>query len=341
MPRSDGRAWLQQLLGPWWDSVSRAAGSAPRLALLLIVFIGLYLLLRAVLVRAEKVVQATLQGRRRMPGEQRKRIQTLLRVVRRVLFLIFWGLATVILLGEAGVNIGPILAAAGIFGLALSFGAQSLIKDLISGLFILAEDQVRIGDVAVVNGTGGVVEGINLRTIILRDVKGAVHVFPNGAITTLANLTKDWSAFVFNLKVPLSDDVDRVIEVIRGVADGLVGDEHFRDRVLAPAEIYGLDQFGDSSMVIQGRIRTPPGEQWAVGREFNRRIKQAFDAEGITIPAPAHTVTVIGPARPLAPPTAGPQPKQRSITRRRRSSGRKEWAAAARFIRRKSSRPKP
>ena len=308
MQATESTLRLEPVLEQAWDFLRRLAGGVPRLVLLLLVFIGLYLLLRLLVARTEKAFQAALERRDGLPGEQRKRIRTLLRIAQKALLVAFWAMAAVILLGQVGVDIGPLLAAAGILGLALSFGAQSLVKDVISGIFILAEDQVRIGDVAVVNGTGGVVEGLNLRTIVLRDLGGAVHVFPNGAVTTLANLTKDWSAFVFNLRVPLQEDVDRVIAVIRRVADGLAEEEGFRERILAPAEIFGLDQIGDSALVIQGRIRTRPGEHWPVGRELNRRIKQAFDAEGIAFPAPARAVTLMEPGR-KAPPGGGPQPK--------------------------------
>lgn len=303
MKATESALRLEPVLGKAWELLLRLAGGVPRLVLLLLVFIGLYLLLRLLVVRTEKAVQAALDRRDGLPGEQNKRIRTLLRLAQRVLLTAFWALAAVILLGQVGVDIGPLLAAAGILGLAVSFGAQSLVKDVISGIFILAEDQVRIGDVAVVNGTGGVVEGLNLRTIVLRDVAGAVHVFPNGAVTTLANLTKDWSAAVFTVRVPLREEVDRVIGIVRRVAEGLAGDEEFSGRILAPAEIWGLDQIDDSALVIQGRIRTRPGEHWAVRRELNRRIKQAFDAEGIAFAVPSRAVTLVQPAPP--PPAAG------------------------------------
>ncbi len=284
-------AALQAFFRPIWESIRGTAVYLPRLAVLVIVFGGLYLALRLALGRVERMIDKTLRDRQSMPREQEKRIRTIARIARGILVAIFWVVAAIVLLGEVGVEIGPILAAAGVAGLAVSFGAQSLVKDVISGFFILAEDQVRIGDVAVVNGTGGLVEQINLRTIVLRDLAGAVHVFPNGSITTLANLTKDWSGYVFNIGVSFREDVDRVIEVIRRVADELAGDERFRDRILEPVEIFGLDKIGESALIVQGRIKTLPIEQWSVGREFNRRIKQAFDAEGIAFPFPSRTIT--------------------------------------------------
>jgi small-conductance mechanosensitive channel len=187
-----------------------------------------------------------------------------------------------------GINIGPILASAGILGLAVGFGAQELVRDFISGFFMLLENQVRTGDVATINGTGGVVEQIAMRTITLRDFSGRVHIFQNGKISTLSNSTKEWSAAVFDIGVAYKENVVQVIDIIKQTGEQFQADEEFGPKIINPLEIFGLDQFAASAIVIKARIKTKPGSQWAVMREFNKRIKEAFDQNGIEIPFP-HT----------------------------------------------------
>ncbi len=222
--------------------------------------------------------------------ETAKRTDTIIRLLRQASYIILWLMVALVLLREVGVEIAPILAGAGIVGLAVGFGAQNLVRDVISGFFFILEDQIRVGDVAVVNGTGGLVEEINFRTIILRDISGVVHIFPNGTVTTLSNMTKDWSAYLFDLGVAYKEDTDRVVRVIEQVGSEMVQDPKFGPLMLEAPEIFGVNQFADSAVVIRGRIKTRPIQQWAVGREFNRRIKYAFDAAGIEIPFPHRTV---------------------------------------------------
>ncbi len=231
------------------------------------------------------------------PSESGKRIDTLMRLVRQGLRLTILVVAAAIVIGELGVQIGPILAGAGILGLAIGFGAQALVRDIIAGFFFIMENQVRVGDVAIVNGTGGLVEQINFRTMVLRDQAGTVHVFPNGTITTLSNMTKEWSAYVFEIGIAYKENTDRVIEVINEVAAALREDPVFGPPILEPVEGFGVDKFGDSSVVIKGRIKTKPIRQWATGREFMRRIKLAFDEKGIEIPFP-HRTHYFGEASP-------------------------------------------
>jgi moderate conductance mechanosensitive channel len=169
---------------------------------------------------------------------------------------------------------------------AVGFGAQHLVRDVIAGFFMILENQVRVGDVAVINGTGGLVERVNFRTIVLRDLSGVVHTFPNGTINTLANVTREWSAFVFEFGVAYKEDTDRVVEVLTRVGAELRQDPHFGALMLDDVEIFGVDRFADSAVVIKGRIRTLPIKQWDVGREFQRRVKKAFDQTGIEIPFP-------------------------------------------------------
>lgn len=224
------------------------------------------------------------------PAETAKRAQTLRRLLRQTVNVAVWVTVALVVLRELGVEIAPVLASAGILGLAVGFGAQNLVRDVISGFFLILENQVRVGDVAVINGTGGLVEQINLRTIVLRDLTGTVHVFPNGTVNTLANLTQQWSAYVFEIGVAYKEDTDRVVEVLHRVATELKADPHFGELMVEEVEVFGVDQFADSAVIIKGRIKTKPISQWEVGREFNRRVKKAFDAEGIEIPFPHRSI---------------------------------------------------
>jgi len=196
------------------------------------------------------------------------------------------------ILRELDVDITPVLTGAGILGLAVGFGAQTLVRDVISGFFLIVEDQVRVGDVASVNGTGGLVEQINLRTIVLRDMQGTVHVFPNGEIKTLANLTKDFSYYVIDLGVDYGEDTDRVVDVVRTTSEELKQDSAFGPFMLEPLEVIGVDDFGTSQVTLRVRVKTVPLKQWEIGRELRRRIKKAFDMRGIKIPYPQLEVTV-------------------------------------------------
>jgi moderate conductance mechanosensitive channel len=187
-------------------------------------------------------------------------------------------------LGQIGVNVAPILASAGVVGLAVGFGAQNLVKDLVSGFFLILENQIRVGDVAVINGTGGLVEAISFRTIILRDEAAVVHVFPNGSINTLSNMTKDWSAYVINVNVAYKENTDQVADVMRRVAEEMYADAKYRSAMLESIEIIGVDGFTESAVTIKARLKTRPQQQFAIGREYRRRLKIAFDAAGIELP---------------------------------------------------------
>jgi small conductance mechanosensitive channel len=222
-----------------------------------------------------------------LPGPaQIKRAYTLTHIVRDVARLVILFVGMTMILSEGGVDLKPLLAAAGLGGLAIGFGAQSLVKDLISGFFILWEDSVRIGDVVEVAGVAGLVEEVELRTIKLRDVSGNLHVVPNGVIDKVKNLTKDYSYYVFDIGVAFRENVDEVMGVLQKIAEDLRRDSRFADDILAPLEMLGVDQFKDSAVMIKCRIKTEPHKQWRVGREMNRRIRNMFDAKGIEIPFP-------------------------------------------------------
>jgi small-conductance mechanosensitive channel len=215
-----------------------------------------------------------------------RRLKTLTALMRSLTFIAIAGLAGVMILKEFGMDIAPIIAGAGILGLAVSFGGQNLVRDIISGFFIILENQISVGDVAIINGQGGVVEEINFRTTVIRDLQGIVHIFPNGVITQLSNQSKGWSRYVIDLGVAYKENVDHVMDVLRKIGDELVKDEKFGSLILEPLNILGVDSFGDSSVVIKCMIKTRPLKQWDVGRELQRRIKNTFDIEGIEIPFP-------------------------------------------------------
>lgn len=209
------------------------------------------------------------------------------------------------------VDTRPLLASVGVLGLAISFGAQSLVKDVITGAFLLAEGQFAIGDVVRLGEVSGMVEKITLRTTVLRDLEGVVHIVPNGEITRVSNLTKKWSRAVLDIGVAYKEDVDRVIGVLRELGEELHRDAHFGSLLIEVPEVLGLQAFADSAVVIRVSAKTLPQKQWEVGREFRRRIKNRFDAEGIEIPFP-HTTFYWGegqlpPAlgRPAAEPGTG------------------------------------
>jgi moderate conductance mechanosensitive channel len=224
--------------------------------------------------------------------ERRKRLNTVGATLRRFFSILIWSAASLMILRELDVDITPVLTGAGIIGLAVGFGAQTLVKDIISGLFLIVEDQVRLDDVAEINGVSGVVEEINLRTIVLRDLHGVVHHIASGEIRTLANKSKDYSYYVIDLSLDFDDDSDRLIEIIKGAARELMLDPAFAASILEPLEVLGLDAFKGAEVTVRCRIKTLPLKQWEVGRELRRRIKIAFHANGVQNPAPQFNVTL-------------------------------------------------
>lgn len=251
-------------------------------------------------------LEAELSGQDGPRGiERAKRARTLSRLIRNVVNTVVSLIAALMVLQEFDINIMPVLTGAGIVGLAVGFGAQTLVRDVISGFFLIFEDQVRVGDVASINGTGGSVEAITLRTIVLRDLSGTVHVFPNGAVQQMSNLTKDFSYYVLDMGVAYKEDTDRVVQVMQDVSAELQADPAFGPNMLEPIEILGVDAFEDSQVTIKARLKTVPLKQWAVGREYRRRVKKAFDAQGIEIPFPHVSVYFGEASKPFALKGAG------------------------------------
>ncbi len=279
-----------------WESI---IATFFRVALILFIVFMIMRMANSALERLENKIVKRGQAAGQPPTEVEKRAETLIRLLRQGLFISLWLFAALVLLRELGFEIGPILAGAGIAGLAVGFGAQNLVRDVISGFFIIMEDQARVGDVAIINGTGGLVERVNFRTIVLRDLRGTVHIFPNGTIDTLSNMTNTWSAYVFDLGVAYKEDTDKVVEVIIEVGKGLKDDSYFGKSMIGDLEVFGVDQFADSAVIIKGRIKTKPIQQWEVGREFMRRVKKAFDEKGIEIPFPHRSVYFGEASKPM------------------------------------------
>jgi moderate conductance mechanosensitive channel len=224
---------------------------------------------------------------RKRSREQRAR--TLASLLNNIGFILI-GVVALLMILETFIPIGPLLASVGILGLAISFGAQSLVKDLISGAFMLAEGQFAVGDVVKVGQTAGLVEKITLRTLVLRDVHGVVHIIPNGTIDSLSNLTKGWSRAVLEIGVAYKEDVDRVMDVMLDEAMILYADPEWAPLLVDEPVVPGIERFDDSAVTIRIMFKTLPLKQWDVARQYRRRIKNRFDAEGIEIPFPHRTM---------------------------------------------------
>jgi len=287
-------------LGPLLLSLgTSAAQSGLRIAIIIVAgYVGVRFV-RIASQRLETLLIKAGEPSDAVPGATRKRVTTLTGLIRTLAVVAIWGVVGIIVLNQLGFDITPIIAGAGIAGLAVGFGAQNLVRDVISGFFLVLEDQVRVGDVAIVNKTGGLVESITFRTIVLRDLGGVVHVFPHGAVSTLANMTKEWSAYVIDVGIAYKEDTDRVVEVMRRVAEELRRDPGYAPVILEPMEIFGVDDFRESEVTIKARLKTQPIQQWTVGREYRRRLKKAFDTEGIEIPFPHRSIYVGEASKPL------------------------------------------
>ncbi|GGM99006.1 mechanosensitive ion channel protein MscS [Thermus composti] len=218
---------------------------------------------------------------------RRKTLRTVGESALKVVVLVLGGL---FFLSNLGLNVAALLAGAGVAGLAVSFAAQNLIRDFINGFFILLEDQYGVGDIVQIGGVGGQVERFNLRLTVLRDLEGRVHFIPNSEVRQVTVLTQEWSRAVVDVRVAYKEDVDRVLEVFRDEADRLYQDPEWQERFTAPPEVLGVQDLVDSAVVIRVLFSTKPGQQWAVAREFRRRIKKRLDQEGMEIPFPHRTL---------------------------------------------------
>ena len=227
-------------------------------------------------------------------SEVEQRIDTLTQVIYRTVWFVAVAAGLITILPEFGINASALLAGAGLLGLAVGFGAQSLVKDVISGLFILVENQYGKGDVVSIAGVGGVVEDVNLRRTLLRDLDGTQHSVPNGEISVASNRTQVWSRTNIVIGVSYGDDLEQVFAVINRVGEEMAGDPAWSEAIISAPKVLGIDGFGDSSVDIRVLGDTLPGRQWDVTRELRLRLKAAFDAEGIEIPFPHRTIVTAG-----------------------------------------------
>jgi len=280
-------AWTTTPLG------ARLLAGAARLGLLLLTAVAAYELAGLAIGRAMSgFVDHAAEPRRRA---QLATLSPLLRGLAQSAIVI---VAVLMALSELGVKIGPLLAGAGVVGVALGFGAQTLVKDFLTGIFLIVEDIVSVGDIVRIGDSGGLVEQMTLRTIRLRDFDGTVHVFPYSEAQVLHNLTKSFSYYVFDLQVSYGSDLDAALSIMKGVGARLKADPDYADKILEPIEVVGVDNLADSGVVLKARIKTLPLQQWNVGREYNRRIKLAFDEAGVEIPFPH--LKIVMPERQIA-----------------------------------------
>jgi small-conductance mechanosensitive channel len=243
--------------------------------------------------------------------EQVRRAETLGRVFRYLATVVVTLIGGVLVLSELGVSVAPILGAAGVVGLAVGFGAQSLVKDYFTGFFLLLENQFSKGDVVQVADKSGLVEDMTLRYVQLRDYDGNVHFVPNGLIGAVTNMSRGYAYAVVDVGIAYREDVDEALEIMRSTAEALRQDPAFVDRILGPVEIVGVERWADSAVILRCRFRVGPLQQWDVRRQFLRRLKQAFDARGIEIPYPHLTVYAGGDKRGAAPPFFVTDPGER------------------------------
>jgi small conductance mechanosensitive channel len=274
---------------------------------ILVILLLSYLLVRAIAASSARLEAQVMSGGGADRVEHVKRARTLGRLLRNALTALVLGVATLMILRELNVDVVPVLTGAGVVGLAVGFGAQTLVKDVISGFFLILDDYVRVGDVARINGTGGLVEAINLRTIVLRDHEGTVHVFPNGSITTLSNMTKDFAYAVVDVGFNYNEDTERVVETLREVGGVVAADPAFAPNVIGPVEIQAVEGFGNGQMTVRLRLKARPQTQWDIARELRLQIKRAFDERRIAFTQAPITVALAPPPPSAAtpPPTPG------------------------------------
>jgi moderate conductance mechanosensitive channel len=292
---------MQAALASWSFLRPEAwAGSMPAwIRVLLIVLVAL--LARAVTTRLIRTFRQRLTARM-ADDTQVRRAETLGRALRYAASVVILVLAGMLVLGELGVSMAPLLGAAGVVGIAIGFGAQSLVKDYFNGFFLLLENQLARGDVVELGGKAGQVEDLTLRYVKLRDYDGNVHFVPNGLVGTVTNMSHEFAYAVIDVGIAYREDVDMALAVMRKACESLRQDPAFAGRILAPFEVAGLDRLADSAVIVRGRFKVGPLQQWDVRRECLRRIKQHFDAAGIEIPFP-HLTVYAGAARTgTAPP---------------------------------------
>ena len=240
----------------------------------------------------DKVIRSLVKPPRNVvdPNEEIKRENTLISIFHGVIRVVVWAIAVLTILAEVGINITPLLAGAGVLGLAIGFGAQSLVSDMLAGLFIMMEDQYRVGDVVNIAGTGGSVQSINLRKTTLRDLDGIEHHIPNGEIKKASNLSKGFARINLNVGIAYDSDLEKVIKVVNQVGEAMANDPEWKDSIIKAPKFLRVNEFADSAIIIKILGDTKPLKQWSATGELRKRIKIAFDREGISIPFPQMVV---------------------------------------------------
>ncbi len=257
----------------------------------LIIFVILVSMYVGFLILQRLIKRLQLYIERTFPDQgQVQRVETLMNVFGDFVWVLMAGIGLMTILSQLGIDLAPFLVAAGVGGIAIGFGAQSLVKDVISGFFILLEDQIRVGDVVTIPDVSGLVEDVGLRTIVLRDDSGNVHIVPNGTVNTVTNKTKGFSRYVFHIGVAYRENVDDVMQTLKDIASTFQQDPEFAPDIVEPFEVLGVDELANSAVVIKCRITTKPRRQWRIGREMNRQIKNTFDERGIEMPFPHRTL---------------------------------------------------
>ncbi len=257
--------------------------------------------LRAIIRRAPSIqanVPAEEQAAR--DARQTQRTETIAAVLGSIAVFLIYMIAIFIALSKLNIDVGPLVAGAGVVGVALGFGAQSLVKDFLSGIFMILEDQYGVGDIVDVGEAYGTVEAITLRVTRLRDVEGTVWHVPNGQISRVGNLSQLWSRSLLDIGVAYDTDLDHAGSVITGVANTMAAEDAWVTEILEPPELWGVQQFGPNEVVLRLVMKTQPAAQWKINREFRARLKKAFDAEGIEIPFPQRTIWIRNENSPVA-----------------------------------------
>jgi moderate conductance mechanosensitive channel len=272
------------------DFLSLIKDKADEALQIVLILVGSGLLIRAVRILADRLVRFVQDDDPLTTNQRELRAVTLAGVFKGVSKIVIVLVAGLTILGILGINTAPLIAGASVAGLAISFGAQNLIRDFISGFFILLENQYRVGDVIRAAGVSGQVEDMNLRITVLRDLEGVAHFIPNGEIKVVSNLAKEWSRAVVNVGVAYKENLDRVVSVLNTVGQELSQDPIFGQGILEPPQVLGVENFGDSQVTLRIVTKTRPLKQWETARELRKRIKAAFDREGIEMPFPHRVV---------------------------------------------------
>ncbi len=279
------------ILGFEIDPQAIITSLTPSIGRILVILIATYIVQKiANKAISESLKLATERNKVENKVEFKQRVETIKSVFHATVGTIIWGIAGFIILSELGINIAPILTGAGVAGLAVGFGAQNLVRDIIAGLFVLLENQYSKGDVVEIGGKTGLVKDINLRRTVLRDLDGIVHTIPNGEVTTASNFTQDYSKINMNIGVAYETNLDHAIKVINEVGEKLAKDKEFAPKIEEAPNVLRVDNLGDSAIELKIVGTTKPIEQWAVMGELRKRLKEAFDKEGIEIPYPHRTI---------------------------------------------------